>query len=48
MYASEVIRDLQKLIDERGDLELENERGELTQGVEYNDDEGPCFLITFE
>jgi len=48
VLASEVIAKLTDLIITHGDLEVENDRSELSLDVEYNTEDGICFLITFE
>jgi hypothetical protein len=47
MQALELIQQLQTLVSEYGDLPIEDEYGKLLDGVEFNDDDGECFLISY-
>lgn len=45
MNAEDLITELQKLIDQYGNLYVENEEG-VGISIEFNDDEGPAFVIS--
>jgi hypothetical protein len=48
MLASVLIRNLQQLIIEHGDLEVVNDRDDSVDAIDFNNDDEECFLIEFE
>jgi hypothetical protein len=47
MRALDLIQLLQTLVTEYGDLSIEDEYGKTLDGVDFNDDDGECFLISY-
>lgn len=48
MQATELIKKLGGLVVEHGDLSVENEYSHELADVEFNDDDGACFLVTYD
>jgi hypothetical protein len=48
MNASELINQLRDLTVKHGDLPIQDEWGKDLDSVEYNDDDGQCFLISMD
>lgn len=48
MRATELLVQITDLIQKHGDLPIMNEYGNEMDPPEFNDDDGPCFLISFD
>ncbi len=48
MLATELVMKLNALIAEHGNLSVENEYSHELANIEFNDDDGLCFLVEFE
>jgi hypothetical protein len=48
MLAANLIDTLTRLVQEHGNLPVMNEYGHEVDDPEFNDDDGKCFLVTFD
>lgn len=48
MLATRFIELLQRVIEEHGDHEIQDEYGKYLDSPEFNDDDGPCILISLD
>ncbi len=48
VYASDLIKALTAIVEVHGDLTVENEYGNRMDPPEYNGDQAPCVLVSFD
>jgi hypothetical protein len=48
MMASEFVTRLQGLVEQHGDQIVQDEYGRTVDAPEFNDDDGTCFLVSFD